>query len=78
MILKTERGGRFPGDFMLQLTPEETDSLRSQIVILKTGGDQHRKYPPYAFTEQGVAMLAGVLNSPRAVRVNVEIAGTIG
>jgi hypothetical protein len=64
---------RFPGDFMFQLTDEEFDSLRSQIVILKTGRGQHRKYIPRVFTEQGVAMLSGVLNSPRAVRVNIEI-----
>jgi len=47
--------------------------LRSQIVILKTGRGQHRKYIPRVFTEQGVAMLSGVLSSPRAVRVNIEI-----
>ena len=58
---------------MFQLTDEEFDSLRSQIVILKTGRGQHRKYLPKVFTEQGVAMLSGVLNSPRAVRVNIEI-----
>lgn len=64
---------RFPEDFMFQLTDEEFDSLRSQIVILKTGRGQHRKYIPRVFTEQGVAMLSGVLNSSRAVRVNIEI-----
>ena len=48
---------RFPEDFMFQLTDEEFDSLRSQIVILKTGRGQHRKYLPKVFTEQGVAML---------------------
>jgi len=48
---------RFPKDFMFQLTWEEASVLRSQIVILKRG--QHLKYQPYAFTEQGVAMLAG-------------------
>ena len=58
---------------MFQLTDEEFDSLRSQIVILKTGRGQHRKYLPKVFTEQGVAMLSGVLKSPRAVRVNIEI-----
>ena len=63
---------RFPGDFMFQLTAEE-EALRSQFVTLKTGRGQHRKYPPYAFTEQGVAMLSSVLRSPRAVRVNIEI-----
>ena len=64
---------RFPEDFMFQLAYEEYDSLRSQIVILKTGRGRHRKYLPRVFTEQGVAMLSGVLNSPRAVRVNIEI-----
>lgn len=61
---------RFPEDFMFQLTKEEFSSLRSQIVISSWGG---RRYPPYAFTEQGVAMLSSVLRSKRAVRVNIEI-----
>jgi hypothetical protein len=64
---------RFPDDFMFQLTAIEVDSSRSQIVILKTGRGQHRKYLPYAFTEQGVAMLSSVLRSDRAVQVNIEI-----
>jgi len=64
---------RFPSDFMLQLTAEEAESLRSQFVILKDGRGRHRKYLPKAFTEQGVAMLSSVLRSPRAVRVNIEI-----
>ena len=64
---------RFPADFMFQLTAEETAFLRSQIVTLNAGRGQHRKYRPYAFTEQGVAMLSSVLRSKRAVRVNVEI-----
>jgi hypothetical protein len=64
---------RFPDDFMFQLTSEEFDNLRSQTVTLKTGRGQHRKYPPYAFTEQGVAMLSSVLRSKRAVQVNIEI-----
>jgi hypothetical protein len=65
---------RFPADFMFQLSPDEVDRLRSQNAILKTGDrGEHRKYLPYAFTEQGVAMLSGVLRSPRAVQVNVEI-----
>ena len=62
---------RFPADFMFQLTPEETRSLRFQSGILRWG--QHTKYAPYAFTEQGVAMLSSVLRSPRAVHVNIEI-----
>ncbi|HUW39981.1 MAG TPA: ORF6N domain-containing protein [Rectinemataceae bacterium] len=64
---------RFPEDFMFQLSKEEYDSLRSQFVILKNGQGQHRKYLPYAFTEQGVGMLSGVLHSERAVLVNIEI-----
>ena len=78
---------RFPEDFMFQLTIEEmpkdnssqivtssdSDSLRSQIVTLKGGRGQHRKYRPYAFTEQGVAMLSSVLRSDRAVQVNIAI-----
>ena len=64
---------RFPPDFMFQLTPEETDSLRSQIATLESGRGQHRKYLPYAFTEQGVAMLSSVLNSEKAVQVNIAI-----
>lgn len=68
--------GRFPLDFMFQLTREEYDSLRSQIATLKRGRGRHRKYLPYAFTEQGVAMLSSVLNSERAVQVNIEIMRT--
>ena len=64
---------RFPQDFMFQLTVEEANFLRSQIAILKPGRGKHRKYLPYVFTEQGVAMLSGILNSDRAVRVNIEI-----
>jgi hypothetical protein len=62
--------GRFPGDFMFQLSQEEAESLRCQFGISKRGG---RRYQPYAFTEQGVAMLSSVLHSERAVRVNIEI-----
>jgi hypothetical protein len=62
---------RFPEDFMFQLIKEEYDSLRSQIAILKRGG--HSKYLPYAFTEQGVAMLSSVLNSETAIQVNIQI-----
>jgi len=64
---------RFPEDFMLQLSKEEVDFLRSQIVTLKKGRGQHSKYLPYAFTEQGVAMLSSVLRSRRAIQVNIEI-----
>jgi hypothetical protein len=64
--------GRFPDDFMFRLTAEETLRLRSQSVIsnAQRGG---RRYLPYAFTEQGVAMLSSVLRSERAVAVNIEI-----
>ncbi len=61
---------RFPDDFMFQLSVEEFDNLRSQIVTSSWGG---RRTAPYAFTEQGVAMLSSVLRSPRAVAVNIEI-----
>ena len=64
---------RFPSDFMFQLTLEEAERLRSQFATLKTGRGQHRKYRPYAFTEQGVAMLSSVLHSERAIQVNIAI-----
>ena len=66
---------RFPADFMFRLTWEEAERSRSQIVTLKGAGGRGRniKYPPCAFTEQGVAMLSSVLKSERAVQVNVEI-----
>ena len=66
-------GDRFPADFMFQLTTEEQAGLRSQIVTLETGRGRHRKFRPYAFTAQGVAMLSSVLRSPRAIAVNIEI-----
>jgi hypothetical protein len=62
---------RFPADFMFQLTPEEHDSLRFQFGTLKRG--QHSKYLPFVFTQEGVAMLSGVLRSPRAAQVNIAI-----
>jgi ORF6N domain len=62
---------RFPADFMFQLTSEETTTLRSQIVTSKSRGG--RQYRPYAFTEQGVAMLSSVLHSERAIQVNIAI-----
>jgi hypothetical protein len=58
---------------MFQLSGEERASLRSQFVTLKTGRGQHRKYAPYVFTEHGVAMLSSVLNSDRAIKVNIAI-----
>ena len=63
---------RFPQDFMFQLTTEESDSLRCQIGISKKGRGG-RRFLPYVFTEQGVAMLSSVLNSERAILVNIEI-----
>ncbi len=77
---------RFPDDFMFQLTKDEAENwksqivtsksnaLRSQIVTLKRG--QHLKYRPYAFTEQGIAMLSSVLKSKRAVQANIQIMRT--
>lgn len=64
---------RFPEDFYFQLTREEWTNLRSQIVISSLNGYGGRRYLPYAFTEQGVAMLSSVLRSPSAVQVNIEI-----
>jgi len=77
---------RFPDDFMFQLNTEETRFLRSQFVTLKEGrltnwsqvvtsSKKHRgkRYRPYAFTEQGIAMLSSVLNSERAVKINIAI-----
>jgi phage regulator Rha-like protein len=62
---------RFPEDFMFQLQKEENESLRSHFGTLKRG--EHAKYLSYAFTEQGVAMLSSVLNSDRAIEVNIQI-----
>ena len=64
---------RFPDDFMFQVSETELHSLRSQVVTLKAGRGRHLKYRPYAFTEQGVAMLSGVLNSDRAIQVSIGI-----
>lgn len=72
-------GDRFPEDFMFQLSSEEFDRLRSQFVTSNQAADSDgsarggRRYPPYAFTEQGVAMLSSVLRSDRAIHVNIEI-----
>ena len=64
---------RFPDDFMFRLSKEEFEILRSQFAISSWGG---RRYPPQAFTEQGVAMLSSVLHSQRAIEVNVAIMRT--
>ena len=63
---------RFPGDFMFQLTLEEVESLRSQSATSNKGRGG-RRYAPLVFTEQGIAMLSTVLNSERAIHVNIEI-----
>jgi ORF6N domain len=67
---------RFPQDFMYQLSAEEFESLRSHLATLKPGRGKHRKYLPYVFTEQGIAMLSSVLNSDRAIEVNIQIMRT--
>lgn len=67
---------RFPGDFMFQLDNQDIAALRSQSVISKPGRGG-RRTAPYAFTEQGVAMLSSVLNSPRAIAINIEIMRTV-
>ncbi len=64
---------RFPADFMFRLNKRECQSLRSQNATLENGRGRHSKYLPYAFTEQGVAMLSSVLNSERAIQVNVAV-----
>jgi hypothetical protein len=61
---------RFPDDFMFQLISEESENLRSQFATSSHGG---RRYLPYVFTEQGIAMLSSILNSERAVQVNIAI-----
>jgi len=68
----TRNKKRFPEDFMFRLTKKEAESLRSQIATsnIRRGG---RRYLPYAFTEQGVAMLSTVLNSEQAIEVNIAI-----
>jgi len=63
---------RFPDDFMFQLDKDESAALRSQIATSNTGRGG-RRYAPYVFTEQGVAMLSSVLRSKRAIAVNIEI-----
>lgn len=64
---------RFPEEFMFQLTDEEFAFLRSQNATLETGRGSHRKYLPYVFTEQGVAMLSAVLRSKTAVKISIQI-----
>ena len=64
---------RFPYDFMIELTRDEYNSLRSQIATLENGRGKFSKFLPFAFTEQGVAMLSSVLNSQKAVQINIQI-----
>ena len=65
---------RFPADFMYRLSREEIESLRSHFATSSSWGG--RRTPPYVFTEQGIAMLSSVLNSDRAIQVNIEIMRT--
>src|SRR5688572_25456356 len=65
--------GRFPADFLIELTNQEVASLRSQFVTLKTGRGEHRKYRQLAFTEHGAIMAATILNSPRAEQMSVYV-----
>ena len=65
---------RFPDDFMFQLRKEEFDNLKSHFVISSWGGI--RRATPYAFTEQGIAMLSSILNSQQAIQVNIQIMRT--
>ena len=64
---------RFPEDFMFELTKEEYDFLRCNFLTLKNGRGQHSKYLPYAFTQEGIAMLSGLLRTPIAIQVNINI-----
>ena len=64
---------RFPEDFMFELTKEEFANWRSQFVTSNSSNKMGLRYAPYVFTEQGVAMLASVLNSPKAIAVNIKI-----
>ncbi|MCY7330664.1 MAG: ORF6N domain-containing protein [Saprospiraceae bacterium] len=64
---------RFPADFMFEVNREEYNSLRTQIASLKMGRGKHAKYLPFAFTEHGVAMLSGVLNSQKAIETHISI-----
>ncbi len=67
---------RFPPDFMFQLDTDKYKSLRSHFATLETGRGKHRKYMPYVFTEHGILMLSSVLNSERAIQVNIQIMRT--
>ena len=62
---------RFPDDFMFQLNDDEFNNWRSQFVTSNSSDKMGLRYPPFAFTEQGIAMLSGILNSERAISVNI-------
>ena len=64
---------RFPSDFMFELTRGEYNAIRTQFATLEKGRGKYSKFNPFAFTEQGVAMLANVLNSPKAIKVSIAI-----
>ncbi len=64
---------RFPSDFMFELTRDEYNALRSQFATLEVGRGKYSKYSPFAFTEHGVAMLSGILKSPKAIETNISI-----
>ncbi len=64
---------RFPSDFMFEVSKTEWDSLRCNFGTLETGRGKYPKYLPFAFTEQGVAMLSGIINSNKAIEVNISI-----
>lgn len=64
---------RFPDDFMFELTKEEYDSLRCKNFTSNSGRGKHSKYPPFAFTREGIAMLSGLLRSEIAVKANINI-----
>lgn len=64
---------RFPEDFMFELTKEEYDFLRCNFFTIENGRGKHSKYLPYAFTQEGIAMLSGLLRTPIAIQVNINI-----
>jgi len=67
---------RFPPDFMFEISREEYHSLRTQNASLENGRGKYSKFNPFAFTEQGVAMLSSVLGSPQAIEINIQIVRT--
>ena len=64
---------RFPSDFMFELTREEYNSLRTQIATLEVGKGKYSKFNPFAFTEHGVTMLSSILNSDKAIEINISV-----